>query len=175
MRSQKKEIFFQKKKLIGQSNRHLSISEKLKIFDLIINNAFMSRAFDAIFNYSSVETGIIEFNNSKVDKNLLDHLMKNNTSNLDDIRSKSQLSRIRKNKSRSRTPLTKKLRQDSIYNLSNQKNRKLSQIYQSQYLNNNPGFDQTKHFQFENKPKMIYSSQCILQIKFYILNKRLGK
>lgn len=133
MKSQKKEILFRRKSLIGQSNKHLCIEEKFVILIEMFHNKFLSRAFDKIFNTISGDNGLVNFQDKKVDKNLLEHLVKHTPSNLEEIRSRSQISCIRKDKSRSRTPLGKKVLKGSIYEQSpHEKN--VTNLYKSQNI-----------------------------------------
>lgn len=134
MKSQKKEILVQRKSFIGQSNKHLSIQDKFVMLTKVVEGIFVSKAFDQIFNVMDVDNGVVEFQDKKVDRNLLEHLMKHSPSNLDEIRSKSQISRVRKDKSRSRTPLTKKLTKRSVYDLSAHKKNGNNNLYKSQNI-----------------------------------------
>lgn len=111
----KKQVFYRKTSIIGNNLQHIPYENKLTIFTNCINNVLLSRAFDQIFNVQTTKSTLIELNHNKVDTNLLNHLLKHNTSNLSDIRSRSQLNRVQKSiYSRSRTPLKKKKKKSDI-------------------------------------------------------------
>lgn len=104
MSANKKQVYFRRKTIIGQNIQHIPNTDKMKILTNHINNVFLSIAFDRIFNMQRRKSTVIKLNDKKVDTALLSHLLSNNTANLCDIRSRSQLNRVQKSTiSRSRT------------------------------------------------------------------------
>lgn len=94
MSTTKKQVFVRRLSIIGGAREH-TLEEKTEKIIKSVQDLFLSRAFDQLFQYRKRGMTIIEVKNKKVDKNLFDYLIKQNEASVSDLRSRSRNVRVK--------------------------------------------------------------------------------